>query len=1130
MCQNKLPGVCMVVQEMQVSRPITRATSLLAESKGKGNERECNNEQLAIANNLKSFSAFNNERNPFQLLRELIAETYDKYLEGDHSKRHLQTVRFPDPPNCPGEEILARTYVMSKVVKLNECGASACEKRRRALEKAAPRCGWPGLEALVVTTLACWLPNLIHLLLDTLLHIVPEAGTVILRTSATVPGASFKTFLPSMIRDISHLPRSLCVDFVGVVDLCRWAYRIAYGVNWSDHLQLFGDREGGYNKLGCLLSTLKTQYEEKAFEITGECQSRGLCPNRLWNVCLLGAGGLADLPQISSIALQRTIVREGRANEHKECTEASCLLSHQNSTLLPQRHTCGSGNCGQVVVFPKAILNRAFESPQMKATTSSPPAAPVREHRLQALGDTVQNRRHDSSSSESQYQRNPSHAKTEYRRRVALDTIQENSPSTQEKYMAISHVWADGTGGSGEEVTACLVEYFTNIARQLGCSGIWWDAISLPTGPAKETALNTMLMNYENAAVTLVHDRELVGFNWATDGSPAVALVLSSWFTRGWTAAELFASRKHPVKVLFKNPARPDGPPLIKDLDDDILAWEPESIGPVTDHRVADERSLHRVEHMLDQGGAISRYGHFIATDIMRCLRGDASRGTAISSLRDLLLSLRARVTSWEKDRHVIPGLMCLSKSFDSAATGPQITRQVLTHFGKIFCNDLCHGEVPIRPSGPWSWCPPSIFDFSVSQNSRSGRSGAMCSISETGLIWGSFTSYGLARSDVVLPFGRHPAVASRVSEALSERENCLLLVDRNDKVQSHRQYILACPISIRWLRDTLVVSCRWAGCVYLGRADGIESLIEPHPDTQVQLLEIKQSNKRLRPKTPHNVKYLFGADSEKDQPFPTMSVLRLTTALDSYDTACINVERGSYEWVIGTEVRQEAIGVTGRVGGGRNSRPPVTTVAFIDEAEDHNHLNTAVWDRMIQTLLEIQPCGVDHAYHCGGIVNLAWSFPSMPGSDPHVLRRIFRTPFHLYDHYGENVDRKRFDMCIGWLTYSTEIAPRCSRKRGNGAQNDTYSQVILSSITQNSPDRPDWDKPLNELAPCHRRQGRPRGNVRNVFEEIVEEQRKKKQEQAKEAKPSRGVLFWKRERYEDDDDNDKYVRNKRLW
>jgi hypothetical protein len=81
-----------------------------------------------------------------------------------------------------------------------------------------------------------------------------------------------------------------------------------------------------------------------------------------------------------------------------------------------------------------------------------------------------------------------------------------------------------------------------------------------------------MLQTFEMAKMTVVHEQDLVNFKWRDDGSPAVALILSSWFTRGWTAAELWASRNHPVKVLFADPDDPSRPPLIKDLDDDVLA------------------------------------------------------------------------------------------------------------------------------------------------------------------------------------------------------------------------------------------------------------------------------------------------------------------------------------------------------------------------------------------------------------------------------------------------------------------------------------------------------------------------------------------------------------------------------
>ncbi|KAI0448963.1 P-loop containing nucleoside triphosphate hydrolase protein [Xylaria acuta] len=56
--------------------------------------------------------------------------------------------------------------------------------------------------------------------------------------------------------------------------------------------------------------------------------------------------------------------------------------------------------------------------------------------RLQALGDTVQNSRHDSSSSESRHQRNPSHARIERGRRIDLGTTQDDNPLKNDEDIA----------------------------------------------------------------------------------------------------------------------------------------------------------------------------------------------------------------------------------------------------------------------------------------------------------------------------------------------------------------------------------------------------------------------------------------------------------------------------------------------------------------------------------------------------------------------------------------------------------------------------------------------------------------------------------------------------------------------
>lgn len=69
---------------------------------------------------------------------------------------------------------------------------------------------------------------------------------------------------------------------------------------------------------------------------------------------------------------------------------------------------------------------------------------------------------------------------------------------------------------------------------------------------------------------TVVYDRELADFPWADDGTPCMALVFSTWFSRGWTALELFMSKN--VCVIFRNPAGPGY--VLKDLDRDIVACE----------------------------------------------------------------------------------------------------------------------------------------------------------------------------------------------------------------------------------------------------------------------------------------------------------------------------------------------------------------------------------------------------------------------------------------------------------------------------------------------------------------------------------------------------------------------------
>jgi hypothetical protein len=222
-------------------------------------------------------------------------------------------------------------------------------------------------------------------------------------------------------------------------------------------------------------------------------------------------------------------------------------------------------------------------------------------------------------------------------------------------------VWSDGTGVGLKipgRVNHCLFSYFADIARDLECEGLCWDAICIPEGKDEEgkkqkrEAINNMLENFKEAKYTVVHDLDLMELEWREDGSPAIALILSSWFTRGWTAAELFSSRR--VKVLFKNSS--DGTPLIKDLNKDILPWiklagdSPKEY-PSLGHLVASD--IIGLVHQLTPDTFSWDQGN-LSQDSMQL---DVTAGlTGILTFKHLMRVLRQRTTSWASDRILIAG------------------------------------------------------------------------------------------------------------------------------------------------------------------------------------------------------------------------------------------------------------------------------------------------------------------------------------------------------------------------------------------------------------------------------------------------------------------------------------------
>ena len=242
-------------------------------------------------------------------------------------------------------------------------------------------------------------------------------------------------------------------------------------------------------------------------------------------------------------------------------------------------------------------------------------------------------------------------------------------------YMAISHVWSDGTGTGAwrdGEVNKCLYEFFQRIAKQFQCDGIWWDTLCIPKEKTlREKALRKIQINYERTRITLVHDCFLRNWNWDQE-TACFAILMSPWFSRGWTALELAKSRK--VKVIFKGPYGP----LIKDLDEEILAKEGDPSSPRKK-----------------------------ASKIIEKLRNK------ITTLNNLLTVLSQRYTSKPKDRAIISGVLVdvdlLPNNSQKNIWQQDIYKRILMKIRKVSTGHLFHNSAPIAKV---NWCPASLFDM----------------------------------------------------------------------------------------------------------------------------------------------------------------------------------------------------------------------------------------------------------------------------------------------------------------------------------------------------------------------------------------------------------------------------------
>ena len=414
----------------------------------------------------------------------------------------------------------------------------------------------------------------------------------------------------------------------------------------------------------------------------------GFCQQRVWEIVRNSRGGEMELiPLVGALKNLPQLKHKG----HGPCTSGYCEYATLNFTSVTQLHKCPDPKyCTTTIdnMFKQSLLVAALQGHTMTTAWT-------------------------------------------------LDGM--SLVAKGKSYLAVSHVWSDGTGAGAwkaGQVNECLWESFVEIATSLGCSGVWWDTVCIPQDKAtRSIALNNMHHNYAAAEYTVVHDLYLAGVEWKNDGSPCIALVLSPWFTRGWTALELLLSKR--VFILF----RQGYGYVLKDLDKEVLA-----------------------KHQF-----LDSHAHWVATNAVKRLRRPLN---TFDTTSDLLSVLQSRYTSWRRDQSIIAGLMC-GLTDHASLTEQETTKQILVKVGNIRQNSLLH-NLPTMSEPEWSWCPPLFIDL------PSGGNSPFLSVGANGTLSGRWEVLLIGNLDfrkkVIWPSSAEMSIRTHVQSVLQDYEHHVIL------------------------------------------------------------------------------------------------------------------------------------------------------------------------------------------------------------------------------------------------------------------------------------------------------------------------------------------------------------------
>ncbi|KAI0543626.1 hypothetical protein F4679DRAFT_567928 [Xylaria curta] len=428
------------------------------------------------------------------------------------------------------------------------------------------------------------------------------------------------------------------------------------------------------------IDAAQTARNVEILDAIGRAKAFGLCLRRIWAISASLQGRENSLPGlIPAVGMFSVPSHSRQHHEHEQCTFDFCEHSRVDFTSVAQHHEECEKQCTKYV-FPLELLGTRVDRDGFTAWK-------------------------------------------------LISASLDDSPSllnSTQPYMAISHVWADGTGAGIEgpgKVNKCLYEFFCGIAREFQCEGCWWDAISIPRDDeARIKALSVMHNNYASARITLVHDLYLREWEWVNAEAACFAIAMSPWYSRGWTALELAKSRK--VKILFK--ARNDRY-LVKDLDVDILAEVPQS-SP-----------------------------HHGTAEAIRKLRS-----ARIQSFGDLLTILGLRDTSRPRDIPIISGLLA-GVDVSGRLSQQEIYQRILRKLGKIAQGHLFHNSATMSAPG-FSWCPTNILDMPMAEPTSE-----LLQVLENGDLEGTWNAYAISSIKPVdfLWHSTHPLMHASLQSTL---------------------------------------------------------------------------------------------------------------------------------------------------------------------------------------------------------------------------------------------------------------------------------------------------------------------------------------------------------------------------